>query len=179
MFSIFSYSKSVDNLENLVSPTNKNPIIHLLYFQLLILILQFYLFFLLLLILIFIFKKNGTVFNKIHILVLNLLNLHLTFIRYRLFHHQTCSIFFVIHFLFHYFLVLSMVTVFISFNIFFKSFSSSLNYSIIIYVFESAKELIVPSDLVSKYFICLLVIQQSFIQYQNSLIKIAVFQKVN
>ena len=95
------------------------------------------------------------VFHEIYILVLRSLNLHLTFQRYRLYHHTAYSIFLLFHFLFdflfHLFLVLSMVPVFfISFNILFKPLSSSLNSLIIIYFFEGAKELIVYFDLVPK-----------------------------
>ena len=78
--------------------------------------------------------------QKNYILLLKLLNLHLTFLIYHLFHHLTDLTFFLFHFLFHLFLILSIVLFFfISFNVFFQPFISSLNSSIITYFLEGVK----------------------------------------
>ena len=82
-------------------------------------------------------SSKSWVFPKVCLLVLKLLNLALTFLKYGLFHHLACLILF----LFHLFLFLLMILIFfISFNIFFKLFISSLNSSIIIYFFQGVKE---------------------------------------
>ena len=116
--SILSYSKSVNNLETLVSPSNtwSNKSFSLFStssFKPSILFsfsladnfnsLSF---------------LKSCDFSQMYILVLKSLKLHLTFLRYRLFHHPTYWILFLFHFLFnflfHYFLILSMVSVFLS-----------------------------------------------------------------
>ena len=56
-------------------------------------------------VLIFFLFQSRAVFHKIYMLVPKLLNLHLAFLRYRLFHHPEYSIFFLFHFLFHLFFV--------------------------------------------------------------------------
>ena len=113
-FYLFLYSKSVNNLENLLSPSNKqssnstsssfNPSI-LFIFSLAdnLNSLSF-------------LKSYG--FHKIYILVLKSLNFHPIFLCYCLFHYSAYSIFFLLHFLFHYFFVLLMVSVFLSHSIY-------------------------------------------------------------
>ena len=75
------------------------------------------------------------VFQKIYILVLELLNLHLTFLRYGLFHHLAYLFFF----LFYLFLVLLMILVFYLSQYAFKPFIWSLNFSIIKHFFKGVK----------------------------------------
>ena len=84
-------------------------------------------------------------FQKMCIFVLELSNLHLTFLIHRLFHRLTYLTFFLFNFLFHLFFncSLSNSSSFILFSMFVSYFSSSLNFSIIIYFFEGVKEKVI------------------------------------
>ena len=108
----FSYFKSVNNLEILDSPSNKRSNNSSLSFS----TSSFDLFIL------FIFSfadklpfffQNHVVFQKIYILFMKLLNLHLTFLRYCSFNHSAYLALFLFHFLFHLFLVLSIIQAFL------------------------------------------------------------------
>ena len=58
-------------------------------------------------------------FHKIYIFVIKSLNLHLTFLRYRLFNHLAYLALFLFHALWHLFLVLQVILVFLSYSIYF------------------------------------------------------------
>ena len=84
-------------------------ITHSPYSELLLLIFLFNLFSLLLIILILFLFQNHVVFHKIYIIVLKSLNLHLTFVRYRVFHYLA----YLTPLLLKLFLVLSIILVFL------------------------------------------------------------------
>ena len=82
---------------------------------------------------------SHSVFYKIYLLFLKLLNSHLTFVRYCLFHHLTPLAFFLLHFLFHLFLVFLIISVLLFHLIWFLNFLALIS-SIILYFFEGVKE---------------------------------------